>query len=313
MRYLKQLLLFAGALLITTSCHKTCDAMSPLLTSPKIGKDIAFGKTPFESLSAEEKQEPWGKEWLIGKAFALEGDYYRALTSFKRGLILVPSLETKRIFQFRFAIFLTYYHADKFLDAVETFERYHLIETDASFPGLSTLLTAAFHAYLQIGNEEMAQLILSRLQQIDPETSEKMVFFWAVQKPAVEELAHVSNPEGKNFASTFEQERKSPKTARMLNAVLPGAGYFYVGQKQTAATSLALNTIFLYTAYQLFDRGYTAMGIFVLSLESGWYFGGINGAGEAAVEYNEHLYAEKATPLLIREKSFPILRMEYTF
>lgn len=308
-RYLS-LLLLAGAIFLLTACHKSHDTFEPKLSQPKLLEEIGFGKAPFPPLTQDEKEAPYGKEWLVGKAFAMEGDYYRALTSFKRGLILTPPEAKETLFRFRYAIFLSYYHAGKYSEAVETFQRYRLEQTPSSFQGASTLFTAAYHAFLEIGDEESAQLLLSR---VDEKTKERLVFFWAVHKPSLESLEESSNPSGRAFYQEFCREKKSPRTARLLNAVLPGAGYFYVGQKQTAATSFALNAIFLYTSYQLFDRGYTAMGIFVLSLESGWYFGGINGAGEAACEYNEHIYREKAHPLLKQERSFPILNMEYTF
>ena len=45
----------------------------------------------------------------------------------------------------------------------------------------------------------------------------------------------------------------------------------------------------------------------------GWYFGGINGAGLAAQEYNERVYERLARDTMIENKLFPILMLEKAF
>lgn len=76
----------------------------------------------------------------------------------------------------------------------------------------------------------------------------------------------------------YEKHAKSIKTAQCLNAVLPGAGYWYIGQKQTAVTALLVNSLFIGAASYFFVDGNIPAGVITLSLESGWYFGGIYGA-----------------------------------
>ena len=113
--------------------------------------------------------------------------------------------------------------------------------------------------------------------------------------------------------SYYEIKKKSVGGAQILNTFIPGAGYFYVGQKKTALTALLLNTLFIVASYEFFHHGYIAAGIITTSFEMGWYFGGIYGAGEAAKFYNERLFENVATPMMNQEKVFPALMLKYAF
>ena len=73
------------------------------------------------------------------------------------------------------------------------------------------------------------------------------------------------NPALQNFAHQYLSNNKSIQKARLLNAVLPGSGYYYVGQKQSALTSFLLNVLFSTAAYQFFDNGQYAAGIIMSS------------------------------------------------
>ena len=113
-------------------------------------------------------------------------------------------------------------------------------------------------------------------------------------------------PEKKNIQNmieVYERDKKSVKTAQLLNTFIPGSGYLYIGQKKSAATAFLLNGLFIYATYEFFHRGWTAAGVITASFEAGWYFGGIYGAGQEANSYNERIYERVATPILNKEKS----------
>ena len=107
--------------------------------------------------------------------------------------------------------------------------------------------------------------------------------------------------------------KKSVATAQLLNAFLPGAGYFYIGQKKSALTALFLNGLFIAAACQFFIHDHIAAGIITTGFETGWYFGGIYGAGQEAKYYNERLYEKSATSMLNEHKLFPVLMLEHAF
>lgn len=111
----------------------------------------------------------------------------------------------------------------------------------------------------------------------------------------------------------YTQKKKSPNTAKLLNAVVPGAGYFYVGQKQTALTSLLINSLFIWGATHFFQKGNIPAAIITTSFELGWYVGGIQGAASAATLYNERLYESYAHNHMKNNRLYPTLMLSYGF
>lgn len=278
--------------------------------------------SPFSSLSLAERSQDWGRELFLGRAFAKETDFYRALTCFKRALFLIPRTHDRRL-EVEYEIFFTYYVANKYQEAVEAFEGSRLIEAPETFPALHDLLIALYDAYIKIDLPERACRILALLETIDAEAANNLKLETAIidadfpeaNFPRIVDAATCSNSNDaiSEFLTCYLAEAKSVSKAKALNAILPGAGYFYVGQKKSGLTSFLINTLFIAAAYQLFDRGYIPAAIIVTSLETGWYFGGINGAGIEANQYNENLYERIGRDTLAREHLFPILMIEKGF
>jgi len=129
---------------------------------------------------------------------------------------------------------------------------------------------------------------------------------------ALEEKAP-SYPEVETVLKQYQLEKKSVKTAQLLNSFIPGAGYFYVGQTQYAITAFLLNGLFIWASTYFFQHGNTAAGIIFTSVEAGWYFGGIYGVGQEAKLYNERIYEKYATPMMNEHNYFPILMLQYGF
>ena len=78
-------------------------------------------------------------------------------------------------------------------------------------------------------------------------------------------------------------------------------------------TSFMINASFIAASWYFFDHGNYGAGIITSSLEFGWYFGGINGAGLAAKEWNQHIYNIKGKELMIEMRLFPVLMLEASF
>jgi tetratricopeptide (TPR) repeat protein len=128
-----------------------------------------------------------------------------------------------------------------------------------------------------------------------------------------EETLSCEKQEISTFVSEYQKTKKSVARAQLLNLVMPGAGYLYVGQKKSAITAFLVNGLFIAAAYQFFHKGYVAAGVVTTSFEMGWYFGGIYGAGEAAKFYNEQLYEKNITPIMNNKGYFPIFSLDYAF
>ena len=121
---------------------------------------------------------------------------------------------------------------------------------------------------------------------------------------------HLSDLSLSELIEFFCNQRKSGR----LKVLYPrGAGYFYLGQKQSGITALLLNGLFIGASVYFFEDGNIPAGIIFTSFEAGWYFGGIYGAGLEAKYYNERLYESMATPMMHRERLFPILMLNYAF
>ncbi len=116
-----------------------------------------------------------------------------------------------------------------------------------------------------------------------------------------------------DLEKTFSTYKKSPLTAQALSAAIPGAGYLYVGQYQSAFTAFSINALFIGTAAYFFTQRNLPAAILTVSFETGWYFGSIYGAGEAAKTYNERLYEAHTSPFMEEKKLHPLLQIEYGF
>ena len=106
---------------------------------------------------------------------------------------------------------------------------------------------------MQTGQPEHSQVILQKIETLDPETSQSLKLSTAMKEGAlqdIEEYASCSNltdptsEEVQEFLDDYSLQALSVTKAKTLNALLPGAGYYYVGQKKAAATSLVINALF---------------------------------------------------------------------
>jgi tetratricopeptide (TPR) repeat protein len=315
------------SLLITLSfVINACQLVSTPDFQPKLQQQAAKEKlqtlsSPFNPLSKEELSTDWAKEYKIGIAFAKKFDFYRALTGLERALILgeddVISNERKQ--QIYYDIFLCYFWAGKYEEAIYTFEKTPLANVSPkSFKAFQDLLMLLEESYQQIGENEKAKKALSILKAPSPVLHEKISMKTSWQQADLPQIStlYSNNEKWEYFPSiveNFEKEKKSIKKAQWLNAAIPGAGYYYVGQKKTATTALLLNTLFIGAACQAFSTGQPFLGAILTSFELGWYIGGINGAGIAANDYNENIFEKHGNKVLQQEKLLPLFFIEWGF
>ena len=272
----------------------------------------------FSPLNSAECDTDWGKELRIAHVFAGELDYYRAITGFKRALVLLPPGEISRKNQIEFDIVQSYYLATKYQEATEAFEASSLPHVSKVFPPFKDLLIMLYDCYHKTGRDTKAAEIFNVLQCEYPNEASRLRLSTAFLKGDLVGIQQYSNDtpyEGDvtDVLCEYSAVVKSPERARLYQAVLPGAGYYYVGQKNAALSSLMLNTLFIWAACHFFKKGNIAAGVLTTSLETGWYFGGINGAGLAAREYNERTYEVNGREFMRNHSLFPILMIETSF
>jgi tetratricopeptide (TPR) repeat protein len=256
--------------------------------------------------------EEWERELFLGLQFAKEFDFYRAITCYKRAAFLAPS--DKKI-EIEYHLVEAYYLGGKYQDVIDVYESGHLGQAPLDFPALKELLLMLYDSYQLEGFFDKAYKIRCYIESLEPSQKEKFELYEAVIDADFCTLNELQSedPDVNELLYSYVQSSKSPQKARMLNAILPGAGYYYVDQKKTAVTAFIVNALFTYAAYQFFDRGYVAAGLITTSLEMGWYFGGIQGAGLAANEWNQYAYEAKGKEFLLKKRLFPLLMFEYAF
>ena len=94
-------------------CSRAASDFEPKIIYTPTEQHIAKLASPFEKLSKAELQQEWAKELYIGLHFGNELDLYRAITAFKRALILLPQTHKERKIQLEYYIFLSYYLGQK--------------------------------------------------------------------------------------------------------------------------------------------------------------------------------------------------------
>jgi hypothetical protein len=238
------------------------------------------------------------------------------MTAFKRAEILAAEEGGNRLDELRYNILLCYYLGQKYQEVIYEFENGPLRDASPKFPPFHDLLLILYDAYFRLGKGDQAHAVLETILYYYPETAKCLETFSALMQADFGEL---KKQEGlQEVLSAYGARKKSPGKARTFNAILPGAGYLYLGQYQSALTAALLNGLFIAGSYYYLDRqahgfGDTAVGIILVSFELGWYFGGIFGAGLEAKAMNEHLYQELVTPAMHQQRLFPVLNLRYGF
>lgn len=298
-------------LFVLSGCYHAESDPKPKLNTVVQDRYFKQLPSPFPPLSPSERTEEWSKERQIALGFAHELDLYQAITAFKRAEYLGPSSERK--LEFDYDIFLCYYIGGKYLEAIYTFENTGLRTANPSFPAHRDLLITLYDCYLRADLNEKAERILDYIKQLYPETAEQLTLSGTLIQGNIEVLENSSNPNVQNLLTQYNKEKKSIGTAQLLNTFIPGSGYLYIGQTQSAITSFCLNGLFIWASVYFFQHGNPAAGAIFTSFEAGWYFGGIYGAAQETKFYNERIYERLATPMMNEKRLFPILMLNHAF
>ncbi len=301
-----------------SSCYRVQDRIDPQIDFQIQEQHFAKLSSGFPPPSFSEKTSDWGKEYIIAQAFAKELDLYRAVSTFKRALILLPLDENARKLEIQYDILLCYYLGKRYDETIEAFDKSDLAHVDRSFPAYHDLLLILYESYHEVDDLEKQECIYELLKKSFPDTAEKIQLSRALREgdfPTIKHFAKGFQKESylDDLLDYYHANKKSVAKAQLFNALFPGAGYLYIGQKKSALTAFLLNGLFIAAAVQFFRNHQIAAGIITTGFESGWYFGGIYGAGEEAKYYNERLYDKKAATILNQHDLFPTLMIKYDF
>jgi hypothetical protein len=109
----------------------------------------------------------------------------------------------------------------------------------------------------------------------------------------------------------FLSLKKSPLKAGLLNAFLPGSGYLYLNQKQSAITAFLLLGLLCFCLFVLSKQKQIAFSLLIYSIFTGFYWGSIVGVTESCQFYNKTIHGYLFDPIMNQDKLFLELHIDY--
>lgn len=242
------------------------------------------------------------KQYNFAMSLFNEGEYYRAITEWKRFVYYFP--ESELIEDATLYIGKSYLMGEKYEDAINKFKDFR-----ETFPNSSLIPECLY--FIGIGHfkkEEYhwSRVFFEKLEREYPDniwTDRAIIMKWwsYVKEGDFHKARDEIKPESifdKKLRLTVEElsheiekgerlPRKSPYTAGLLAAILPGSGHFYLGRYKDGATAFLLNASFIWGAVVSFQQNNYAVAGILTFFEVGWWTGNIYSAVGAAHKYNK--------------------------
>ena len=144
---------------VCTGCFPRSQPLKPRMQYVAKKSDLRPLQSPFPALEPHERKTDWGIEYQVGLGFARELDLYRAITSFKRALILLPRSKKERRLELNYHIAHCYFLGDRYDDFLVTVEESDLLQVTPDFPAYQDLLVMLHTAYVATGECDKAEFM----------------------------------------------------------------------------------------------------------------------------------------------------------
>jgi tetratricopeptide (TPR) repeat protein len=242
------------------------------------------------------------REKLFGFAESLfvEGEYYRAITEYKRFKYLYPVDMLVEKSDFR--IGECYSRAARWLEAIDAFNAF--IKRYPLSSSYEDALYLKGQAQKELKRYSDAMTTFDELIRLSVRYRDRARFAQALSLLEQEEwqkardvfaslsrgspLYNQADIYAKGIDGLESIPRKSPALAGTL-AILPGAGHLYAERPRDALLSFLLNGAFIWAAVELFRNNNNVAGGVVTFFELGWYSGNIYSAVNSAHKYNKRM------------------------
>ena len=240
----------------------------------------------------------------VADAFMEEGEYYRAITEYKKFLLLFP--DSGRADYASVRIGMAYYKGEEYRAAARSFSSMR-----DKYPESAHALPARYHegfSWWKLKEHEKARMMFEALAEDDPESGYAPRALAAASLVALDEDKPDNSRAGfKRFVDRYPghpgagnvkealalldryqgRPQKSPVLAGFLSAVLPGSGYMYAEHYGDGVTAFLINGLFIAGAATGFHQENYAVGTIVAGIGLPFYFGNIYGSANAANKWNQ--------------------------
>ena len=238
----------------------------------------------------------------LGDAFMAEGDYYRAITEYKKLTFLFP--DSERLSEAFYQIGMAYYKGKDYKSAVNSFAKVRKAYTASNYS------SAAFYeglSYSKLGLPDKAAFSFERARLFDeshPDAANAQLGLSlnALEKDSVADSRAkldeflASYPEDErvpgvkaSFGLLDEYEsqpRKSPALAGTMSAVIPGSGQMYAEHYKDGLMAFVVNGLFVAGTVTALDDDNYALAAIVGGVGLPFYVGNIYGAANASRKWN---------------------------
>ena len=239
----------------------------------------------------------------LADAFLAEGEYYRAITEYKKFLFLFP--DSGKADYALFGVGTAYYRGEEYEPAARTFatvlEKYgkgaHAAPS-AFFGGVSLW---------KLGSFDRAEAAFERVAVLNP-ASEYAPLSLIGKSLLSYDARNVAGcrMELARFLDSYPQDTraervrqtitlldrdevvplKSPAVAGVMSAVVPGSGYMYAGRYGDGVVALIVNGLFIAGTVAAIHQENYAVAAIVGGIGLPFYVGNIYGSANAATKWN---------------------------
>jgi tetratricopeptide (TPR) repeat protein len=239
----------------------------------------------------------------MADAFMEEGEYYRAITEYKKLLILFPDSEWADYALFRMGI--AYYNGEEYESALRSFSALRDKYPESSYIPKGYYFEGL--GYWKLKRLKEARTAFDALSEDYPRSEHAPLALVAASLVGLEEenislstdrLERLINrypdyPGSTNAKEAIPVIRQYPKLpeksktlAAILSAIIPGSGYVYAGHLGDGITAFLINALWIAGVATGIHGGYYAVTGIVAGVGLPFYFGNIYGSANAAKKWN---------------------------
>lgn len=239
----------------------------------------------------------------LADAFLAEGEYYRAITEYKKFLFLFP--DSGKADYALYGVGTAYYRGEEYEPAARTFAA--LLKQHGQ--GAHAAPSAYFEgvSLWKLGRFDRAEAAFDQVEALDPASEyaplsligKSLLSYDARNIPGCRgELARFleSYPQdvrAERVRQTIalldrnrEVPRKSPSVAGVMSAFVPGSGYMYAGRYGDGVVALIVNGLFIAGTVAAIHQENYAVAAIVGGIGLPFYVGNIYGSANAATKWN---------------------------